>query len=221
MQKRAVQPEDKELRRQAILLAVRDLWVAHPDRVPSVAEVAAAAGVAKGTLYLYFNSKEELLLALFERLLDAFFDALVARCQAGPTDLPDLLELTRAHLIDAPGFLPLASMVLGLAERQLPPAVVADSNIRSARRLERAALALLEHLPLGGPHAAAELLNASYALILGLWHLRQKTQNLPELQREPALAAVTGDYFTVLSRALTALWRGYMASPQPASAARP
>ncbi len=211
MRKRAIQPEDKEQRRQAILDAAHGLWLTQPDRVANVAEVADAAGLAKGTVYLYFSSKEELMLALLDRMVDGFFDALSERCAAGPLNLDELLEVTRRHLVEVPGYLPLASLALGLTERQLPPTVVSQFQLRMARRLERGAEALLCHLPLGSPAQAAELLNASYALILGLWSLRQPVQGLPELQHEPALAAVTGDYFATLSRALLALWRGHMA----------
>ena len=49
-----------------------------PDRMASVAEVADEAGLAKGTVYLYFPSKEELLLAVHERKIDGFFGALIA-----------------------------------------------------------------------------------------------------------------------------------------------
>ena len=52
----------------------------------SVAEVAQEARLAKGTVYLYFRSKEELLLAVHERGIDRFFravDALLAGTGAG------------------------------------------------------------------------------------------------------------------------------------------
>jgi len=216
MRKRAIQPEEKEQRRQAILDAARELWIAHPDRIASVAEVAKAAGLAKGTVYLYFPSKEELLLALFEQMVDGFFDALIARCETSDSlDLDDLLEVTRLHLVEAPGYLPLASLVLGWAERQLPVEALTAFHQCNARHLERAATALLPHFPLGAPSQAAELLNSSYALILGLWHLRRPVQLLPDLKNEPALAAVTGDYFTTLSRALVALWQGHMSGLEP------
>ena len=44
-----------------------------------MADVADEAGLAKGTVYLYFPSKEELLLAVHERNIDGFFRALIAR----------------------------------------------------------------------------------------------------------------------------------------------
>ena len=51
MQNRATNPEDKELRREAILDAAVKLWLAQPERMANMAEIATAAGLAKGTVY--------------------------------------------------------------------------------------------------------------------------------------------------------------------------
>src|ERR671912_253682 len=92
---RAVLAEDKQERQQAILDAAERLLRRSPERVANVAEVADEAGLAKGTVYLYFPSKEELLLALHERHVDAFFrtviDALESDAAVG---IDDMLELT-------------------------------------------------------------------------------------------------------------------------------
>ena len=65
IRQRAIQVEDKQERYQAILDAAERVLMRSPDQSANVAEVAEAAGLAKGTVYLYFQSKEELLLALF------------------------------------------------------------------------------------------------------------------------------------------------------------
>jgi AcrR family transcriptional regulator len=49
-------------RRERILQAATELFVAHGYRKTSVEEIARAAGVAKGTVYLYYQNKAELLL---------------------------------------------------------------------------------------------------------------------------------------------------------------
>jgi AcrR family transcriptional regulator len=54
-----------EARRQAILEAALEAFSAHGFAAAKLDDVAAAAGVAKGTLYLYFPHKE----ALFEELI--------------------------------------------------------------------------------------------------------------------------------------------------------
>src|SRR5438270_6610051 len=84
---RAIAVEDKEQRRQAILDAAETLFLEQPDRMANVAEVAETAGLAKGTVYLYFASKEEMLLALHERHVTGFFTPLMEMLsRPGPVD---------------------------------------------------------------------------------------------------------------------------------------
>ena len=78
IRQRAIQAEDKQERHDAILDAAERLLLRSPDRVANVAEVADEAGLAKGTVYLYFPSKEELLLAVHERNVDGFFRDVIA-----------------------------------------------------------------------------------------------------------------------------------------------
>ena len=84
IRQRAIQAVDKEERHHAILDAAERLLLRSPDRVANVAEVADEAGLAKGTVYLYFPSKEELLLALHERNRRRFFGALNALLDRAP-----------------------------------------------------------------------------------------------------------------------------------------
>ena len=56
---------DADTRRQAILDAALSVFAEHGFEAARLDEVAARAGVAKGTLYLYFQHKE----ALFEELM--------------------------------------------------------------------------------------------------------------------------------------------------------
>jgi TetR/AcrR family fatty acid metabolism transcriptional regulator len=57
----------------------------------SMDEIAARVGVAKGTVYLHFPSKEDLVFALFERELEVFLQA-VDQLLAQETSARDKLE---------------------------------------------------------------------------------------------------------------------------------
>src|SRR5664279_2494614 len=82
MRQRAILPVDKQERHDAILDAAERVLSLSTERGASMAEVADEAKLAKGTVYLYFSSKEELLLALHERNIDAFFTPLIAMVEA-------------------------------------------------------------------------------------------------------------------------------------------
>jgi AcrR family transcriptional regulator len=68
-----------EVRRQELLDAAERLFVDQGVAATSVDEIVAAAEVAKGTFYLHFQSKEQLLFALQRRFVDGF----CGRLQAG------------------------------------------------------------------------------------------------------------------------------------------
>lgn len=56
-------------KREAILKAATQVFARHGFFQAQVADVARAAGVAAGTVYLYFRSKDDLLVSLFERTM--------------------------------------------------------------------------------------------------------------------------------------------------------
>lgn len=60
---------DKRERRQALLLAARDVFASRGYHDAKVEDVCAAANVAKGTYYLYFKDKR----AVLEELVDGLF----------------------------------------------------------------------------------------------------------------------------------------------------
>jgi AcrR family transcriptional regulator len=70
--------EPPDVRREQLLDAAARVITARGVRATTVAEVAAMAGLAKGTTYLYFASKDELIAALRVRYLDDFARALQA-----------------------------------------------------------------------------------------------------------------------------------------------
>ena len=60
---------DKAERRQQILLAARDVFAKHGYHAAKIDDIVAAAGVARGTFYLYFEDKR----AIFAELIDRAF----------------------------------------------------------------------------------------------------------------------------------------------------
>jgi TetR/AcrR family fatty acid metabolism transcriptional regulator len=85
-------------KRDAILRAAIDVFAERGFFNAQVADVARVAGVAAGTVYLYFKSKDDLLVSIFERSMREG----LASGRAAVADLDDprerLLRLARAHL---------------------------------------------------------------------------------------------------------------------------
>jgi AcrR family transcriptional regulator len=85
-------------KRKTILRTARDLFSRRPYHEVRLEDVAAAAKVGKGTLYVYFTSKEH----LYIELVVEAFDALLADCEqiADDVDAPawDSLEELVRHV---------------------------------------------------------------------------------------------------------------------------
>ena len=213
IRQRAIQAEDKQERHHAILDAAARLLARSPDRIANMADVADEAGLAKGTVYLYFPSKEELLLAVHERNIDGFFSALIARLDSkAPVRITDVLALTHQHIVEPPLFLPLAARCFGLMAQSIPPGPALAFKQRMAERLMRAGAGLERHFPQLAPGSGLALLRQSYALILGLWQMSGHSlcpgNAAPPPELPPALAYAYPDE---LDRALLALWNGTIA----------
>lgn len=68
--------DPKEIRRLELVQAATELFLKYGYRKTSMGDVATRAGVAKGTLYLYFQSKAELLLRVLTEEKRCFMDRL-------------------------------------------------------------------------------------------------------------------------------------------------
>ena len=69
---RARKPEEREIRREAILTAAAELFDAEGPQGAGLNAIAARAGFTKSNVYRYFESREEVLLSLFLAELDGF-----------------------------------------------------------------------------------------------------------------------------------------------------
>lgn len=219
IRQRAILAEDKELRRNAILDAAERVYLAAAGRELNMSEVAGEAGLAKGTLYLYFPGKEELLLALHERHAERYFGALGALlADPAPVDIEQILALVQKHMVAPPAFLPLASRCLGVMDQCLPEETALAHAARVGLALEELGVALERRFPALAKGAGTTLLMQSYVLIVGLWQLLQKPKNYPSCQDRAEVRFLRRDYPSELDQALRALWYGYT-QPRPEAVA--
>ena len=85
-------------KRDVILRAAIDVFAERGFFNAQVADVARAAGVAAGTVYLYFKGKDDLLVSIFERSMRDGLTHGRAAVTAVEDPRERLLRLARAHL---------------------------------------------------------------------------------------------------------------------------
>ena len=84
--KRARTQDQKHFRRQQILEAAEQHFHDVGYEAFSMASLAKLAGVVKGTLYLYFKTREEVFLTLYNRSLSRYSETFLGSCQHDMTD---------------------------------------------------------------------------------------------------------------------------------------
>lgn len=100
--------------------------------------VATAAGLGKGTLYLYFTSRESLVLEVYGRLFDRWIDRFAFH-QPEFNDFERFCRDFARHYADDPLFLQLAGFANALLEPQLDREAYIKSKRGMARRVKRLA----------------------------------------------------------------------------------
>ncbi|CAM3191807.1 TetR/AcrR family transcriptional regulator [Deinococcus saxicola] len=170
---------EKQQRRADILCAAEDLWTTTPYADLSMNQVASAAQLAKGTLYLYFDTKEELFLALVDSHLAVWIARAAAlleeRRPRTPAQLADVLLEAGQDSHSVRRLLVLLGTVL---ERRVRPELLQVFYQNLNGHLER----LLALMPLER-EVSVRVLRHLYALAIGWQHLSEQPQ--PQTRSQP------------------------------------
>ena len=211
MKQRATDDTEKAARRSAILDAARRLYLADSRQLPSAARIAEEAGLAKGTLYLYFRTKEEIFLALLAAEFSALLQLVHEVFSATPQPTPgEFLMRYIAHLDQHPELLRLDAMAYSVLEQNMGDAQLRAFKLELTQGLV-AAGALLDQamqLPAG---RGVTLLMRTYALTRGLWQSLDFPPALRAVLAEPVFAPIRPDFRSELTDALAEYWRGALA----------
>ena len=89
---------DKRDKRERILAAAERIFARHGVFAAKVSDVAKEAGVADGTIYLYFKNKDDLLISLFERRMQQVNEALRAAVDKVETPREQLRAFVKEYL---------------------------------------------------------------------------------------------------------------------------
>lgn len=92
--------KDKNSKYDKILEAAVTVFAAKGFRQSTISEVAREAGVADGTIYLYFKNKDDILVQFFEYKARQVFDRFRQEVERGDTSVEKLRNLVRVHLTE-------------------------------------------------------------------------------------------------------------------------
>ena len=164
--KRARSLEEKSFRRQQILDAASALFAEVGYEGFSVALLASKAGIVKGTLYLYFKTREEVFLALYDQSLNRWSEKFIQRL---PESLEDraFCELLYETAFGDPLYVPLQARLEKVIEHNVSLDCLLMSKRNFLQQVDRIAAASADVLCLRNEQAL-EVIKTLGVLIVGV-----------------------------------------------------
>ncbi len=121
--KRAITEQQKIERYQIILSSTKELFEQSDFNMISVAEIASKAGLAKGSVFLYFKTKEELFLCLtmqeFGKWNEIFNQRLITFSKDDKSQSKELIDLLDKTLLSNSVLVRLLSMLNIILEQNI------------------------------------------------------------------------------------------------------
>lgn len=204
---RAVDESAKRKRRADLLAAAERLFAARDYGAVAVAEIARAAGLAKGTVYLYFGTKEELFLELVSEQLAAWTEQLSETLRhQGPGS--DASVAVASTLAERPVLIRLLGLLHVVLERNIDAALMRAFKHRLLELIAQPARILEDILGLP-PGRGVQVLLWMHGLLVGLSQMANPSPVLADVLREDeALRVFRLDFRSEFEAALAALFKG-------------
>ncbi len=210
--RRAISDEQKHARREQLLAAAWQIFQERPYQAIAMQEVATRAGLAKGTLYLYVASKEELFLAVLEEQFAAWFDAVDAQLTAlsASQGVAPAVTAIATALLDQPHLVRLFAIAHAILEQNVALEPVLRFKQLLSERLGRTGAHLEMVVGTLTPGNGAVILLHAYALAVGLQSMADPPPALAEaIAAAPELAAFQIAFAPAFTAGLNALVRGW------------
>ena len=180
--KRARSEAAKSERMDAIIAAADTLLRRSGYDRMTMQAVAVEAGLAKGTLYLYFSSREMLVLAVYGRLFDEWIDQFALNVST-VTQVEEFCQNFCRYYAGDPLFLKLTGFVSSLMEPQLDRAAYIKGTRAMASRVKKLAGIACQRLGMS-PALAQKFVWGLLTIAFGATQMtilpRFANKNLPE-----------------------------------------
>jgi AcrR family transcriptional regulator len=210
-QQRARSAEDKDLRRAHLVEAATRLFADADFDAVTIARVAELAGVAKGTAYIYFATKEALFLELVRAELLLWLDDMEAALKRLRARQPlDAVPAALARSVaQRPALQRLLTLLHTVIEPKIDEAAARDFKLFLRDLLTRASAAVCAKLPGLTEAQAGTLMLQLHALVISLAQLSKPPPVIARVMAsDPELQFMQIDFEPFLRDTLAALLRG-------------
>lgn len=206
IKRRAINDDQKEERRQAILDAAWQLFQQNPYDAVNILDVAKAINLAKGTVYVYFKTKEALFLAIHMQQFEAWFDAVDAA-------LPDtrgvdaVVSLFTQTLVSRPHLTRLFAILHTTLEHNIDYDLALNFKQMLYQRIGHTGALLENALDFLQPGEGVQVLMDAYAITIGVQHMADSAPVVDAVMSDhPELAA----FKVAFEQGFSGLFRTYL-----------
>jgi AcrR family transcriptional regulator len=195
-EQRATRTNEKQARRDRIVSAAADLLksLSYPDI--TMEHIATHSHLAKGTLYLYFRTKESIFLRLYEDLLDSWYTELEAlsRQGAAPIEAGTAAQVIASTLTIRPLLIHLHGILHPTLSHNIDLESAHAFNQRQQQRMISLAGAMSGRISGLTEHKALAFLIRFQAAISGLAWAAPTPRSLPKASEHTMLVPFQIDF---------------------------
>ncbi|MEM9490533.1 MAG: TetR family transcriptional regulator [Myxococcota bacterium] len=207
---RARRAEDKEIRRRVIMKAALELIEERRFAEVKMIDVARAAKLAKGTVFLYFPTKEALFTDILEELLVDWLSEVNEALDSGKGRWTSarVARLITDSLVARESFVRLLSMTSSVLERNIELERVIGFKRRLRSFLASTGERLERRLPFLKSGDGGHLIIRVYAIVVGVKQLTDPGEVAREALTRPDLQCLAFDFATELRSLLQVVLDG-------------
>ncbi len=208
-QKRARSAEEKEARRNTILQAAWDLYEASEGKFPTVLSIAQKTGLSKGTIYLYFKTKEEIFLSQCVFKLKEWFDTILQSVKYEPHQTAkEVVVQYVGYLIENPLVLKITSMAKSVLEDNIDDEFVYRTKLEIADLLTDAGEMMANTVPNVTRKEGTKFILRAYSLISGMWQIVSISPPIFQRLKENGIEAFQPEFEENAIEAVVFLFKG-------------
>ncbi|PJZ52713.1 hypothetical protein CH380_13225 [Leptospira adleri] len=211
MKSRAVKDDDKKVKKDLLIRAAISLFNKSSFEKISMDQIAKKAGVAKGTLYLYFKTKEELFLEIHRLDYEIWFDSFQTFLRSKKPGLSagDLASWITESLRENQRVVRLMAIASALLEKNIAFESALSLKASVRKHVLEIVPELCRVLKWKKSEEALIFLTHLHALIVGLWHHAEPAPIVSKvLNSSSDFAVFQIDFFQTLESGIRALVLG-------------
>jgi AcrR family transcriptional regulator len=174
-----------------------------------MAEVAADAGLAKGSVYGYFRTKEQLFLALTDLEVGAWLQDLNIRLGAmGSPDLDAVTDVLCQSVSERPLLTPLLTILHSVLEHNIDQESVIQFKTGLITRGSLTGTQLESVLPFLPPGAGRRFFSMLWAVLIGVRTMTDPSPIVLRVLKQPLMAPLRLDFDATLRSIVRAILAG-------------